>query len=412
MANRSRERLLVRHWNAGVARIPGWPKSKLTEPPYAKRFTGPAWEDFPQGLRDKVDAYCERIAKRHRTASGRITRPCKASTIEMRRREIIAAVRAAVDAGIPLEELNSLRDLLRPDRVEIIIDYYWRRNGERPSLYTIDLASKLLALARSEALSEEDIARLDEIRIALEQYRSTGLTEKNRTFLRQIAHGGVWRKVVQLPRTLIAWATANRQTKPIRAAVTAQLAIAILILIRAPIRMQNLASIRIGVNLIRPGGIGSPYMLVFPDYDVKNGVPLEFEFDQDTTAIIDEYIHQHRPQLMRGFNHDYLFPGEAHGPKLTKTLSKQISDRLWKELGLKITPHQFRHAAAYIMLKADPGNYELVRRVLGHRSMTTTRDFYIGLETLEATRLFGEIVTNLERDEPSTKPDAAKQTHA
>jgi hypothetical protein len=199
MANRSRERLLVRHWNAGVARIPGWPKSKLTEPPYAKRFTGPAWEDFPQGLRDKVDAYCERIGKRHRTASGRITRPCKASTIEMRRREIIAAVRAAVDAGIPLEELNSLRDLLRPDRVEIIIDYYWRKNGERPSLYTIDLASKLLALARSEALSEEDIARLDEIRIALEQYRSTGLTEKNRTFLRQIAHGGVWRKVVREP---------------------------------------------------------------------------------------------------------------------------------------------------------------------------------------------------------------------
>jgi len=330
----------------------------------------------------------------------------------MRRREIIAAVRAAVDAGIPLEELNSLRDLLRPDRVEIIIDYYWRRNGERPSLYTIDLVSRLLALARSAALPEAEIARLDEIRIALDQYRSTGLTEKNRTFMRQIAHGDVWRKVVRLPRKLMAWATANRQTKPIRAAVTAQLAIAILILIRAPIRMQNLASIRIGVNLIRPGGIGSPYMLVFPDYDVKNGVPLEFEFDQDTTAIIDEYIHQHRPQLMRGFNHDYLFPGEAHGPKLTKTLSKQISDRLWKELGLKITPHQFRHAAAYIMLNADPGNYELVRRVLGHRSVATTRNFYIGLETLEATRLFGEIVTKLERDEPPTKPHLAKKTHA
>jgi hypothetical protein len=38
------------------------------------------------------------------------------------------------------------------------------------------------------------------------------------------------------------------------------------------------------------------------------------------------------------------------------------------------------------MLKADPGNYELVRRVLGHRNIATTRNFYIGLETLEATR--------------------------
>ena len=51
------------------------------------------------------------------------------------------------------------------------------------------------------------------------------------------------------------------------------------------------------------------------------------------------------------------------------------------------------------MLKADPGNYELVRRVLGHRSITTTQNFYIGLETLEATRLFGEMVTGLERGE-------------
>ena len=55
------------------------------------------------------------------------------------------------------------------------------------------------------------------------------------------------------------------------------------------------------------------------------------------------------------------------------------------------------------MLKADPGNYELVRRVLGHRSITTTRNFYIGLETLEATRLFGEMVTDLERGEAPAK---------
>ena len=293
--------------------IPGWPNVTLTEPPYAKRFTGPALEDFPQGLRDDIDAYCERIGKRHRSASGKIFRPCKQSTIDTRRRELVAAVRAAVEAGIPLAELGSLRDLLRPDRVEIIIEYYWEKNGERPSLYTIDLASKLLALARSEALSDAEIEQLDEIRIALEQYRSTGLTEKNRKLIRQIAQSDVWREVVRLPQRLMAEARANSKTKPYRAAVTAQLAIAILILIRAPIRMQNLASIRIGLNLIRPGGLGAPYMLVFPDYDVKNGVPLEFAFDENTTALIDEYIYQHRPQLMRGFNHDWLFAGKLKG---------------------------------------------------------------------------------------------------
>jgi integrase len=392
-------RALVRHWNNCAAQIDGWPQIKLTEPPYAKRSSGPAWEDFPQGLRKDIDAECERLGKRHTTNSGKIVRPCKKSTIDMRRREIIAAVRVAVGAGTNLEELDSLPHLLHPDRVDAIIDKYWQENGERPSLYTIDLGYKFLALARSVALSNEQIARLDEIRVLLEQYRSTGLTEKNRKFIRQVAHSDVWRDVVRLPTKLMADAKQRSQTKPVKAAVTAQLAIAILILIWAPIRMQNLASIRIGINLIRPRGLGTPYMLVFPDYDVKNNVPLEFEFDEQTTALIDEYITEHRPQLMRGLNHDCLFPGDGKEMKCTKTLSEQISERLWKELGLKITPHQFRHAAAYLMLKADPGNYELVRRVLGHRSIATTQNFYIGLETLEATRLFGSMVTKLVRGE-------------
>jgi integrase len=408
---RSQLRALVRYWNACAARIPAWPQISLTEPPYAKGFTGPAWEDFPQGLRDDIDAYCERISKRHKTVSGRVFPPCKQSTIDTRRRELIAAVRGSVAAGIPLKELGSLRDLLRPDRVEIIIDYYWEKNGEKPTLYTIDLASKLLTLARSEDLAEVDIERLDEIRIAIEQYRSTGLTEKNRRLIRQIAQSDVWREVVRLPQRLMAEARISAKTKPYRAAVTAQLAIAILILIRAPVRMQNLASIRIGINLIRPGGPGTPYMLVFPDYDVKNGVPLEFAFDEATTALIDEYLHRHRPHLMHGFDHDWLFAGAGREHKATKTLSEQISQRLWKELGLEITGHQFRHAAAYIMLKADPGNYELVRRVLGHRSSTTTRNFYIGLETLEATRQFGEMVTDLAQGEAPAKL-TRKKPHA
>ena len=399
----SQLRSLVRYWNTGAARIPAWPQIRLTEPPYENGFTGPAVEDFPQGLRNDIDAYCERIGKRHKTVSGRVFPPCKQSTIDMRRREIVASIRAAVAAGIPLEELKFLRDLLRPDRVETIIDYYWKKNGEKPTLYTIDLASKLLALARSEDLADVDIEQLDEIKIALEEYRSTGLTEKNRKLIRQIAQTDVWREVVQLPQRLMDEARSTAKTKPYRAAVTAQLAIAILILIRAPIRMQNLASIRMDINLVRPGGPRTPYMLVFPDYDVKNGVPLEFAFDEATTTLIDEYVYQHRPHLMRGFNHDWLFPGASHEHKLSNVLSDQISKLLWKELGLEATPHQFRHAAAYIMLKADPGNYELVRRVLGHRSITTTLNFYIGLETIEATRIFGEMVTELARGEAPTK---------
>jgi integrase len=129
---------------------------------------------------------------------------------------------------------------------------------------------------------------------------------------------------------------------------------------------------------------------------VKNRVPLEFRLDERTTAIIDEYIHLHRPTLMRGRYHDQLFPGTARDLKLGRNLGAQITKLLWKRLGLKITPHQFRHAAGAILLQKDPGNYEQLRRVLGHRYITTTINRYIGLESIAASQRFAELVTSLD----------------
>ncbi len=44
------------------------------------------------------------------------------------------------------------------------------------------------------------------------------------------------------------------------------------------------------------------------------------------------------------------------------------------------------------MLQHDPGNYEWVRRVLGHKNIQTTINFYIGLETTQASERFGQVV--------------------
>ena len=72
--------------------------------------------------------------------------------------------------------------------------------------------------------------------------------------------------------------------------------------------------------------------------------------------------------------------------------SEQITAAVLKATGLRLTAHQFRHAAAALMLQNEPGNYEWVRRVLGHKNIQTTINFYIGLETTQASERFGEIV--------------------
>ena len=153
-------------------------------------------------------------------------------------------------------------------------------------------------------------------------------------------------------------------------------------------------------NLIKPAGNGSPYLLCFPDYDVKNRVELEYPFDKELTAIIDEYIHDYRPILLRNSNQSWLFPGETSGPKTGKSFSEQITQRIEEATGLHMTVHQFRHAGAAIWLKHHPGDYETVRRVLGHRNIQTTINFYCGLETIQANAQFGALIRGLMNREP------------
>ena len=358
-------RAIARVWNGCVDNIEGWPSHRLVEPA-VKTKEGPAWDDFPQGLRSDVEAYLKGLTRIRRSASGKRIRPCKPSTIRRCRAELVAAARMAVREGVPVANLTSIADLLHPDVAERVIDAYWKADGAEPRIYTIDLGWKFLSIARQTGcLDEAALERLDDMRASLEFYRRGGLTEKNLAVIRQVLSGDVWREVVKLPAALMAQARLLREQAPVKAAVTAQLAVAIGILIFAPVRLGNLVQIRLDQNLIKPGGLNAPYMLVFPDYDVKNRVNLEFPFDEELTALIDEYVHQFRSTLLRGSNELWLFPGESGGCKDAKTFSGQITERVEKATGLRITVHQFRHAAAAMWLKHNPGDYETVRRMLG-----------------------------------------------
>jgi integrase len=391
-ANNTRRRFLARTWNACASEIHGWPPHRLTEPP--KKIRGsPAWEQFPEDLRADFENYWDGLTKPRRGLRGQRIRPCQPATIRASRAALLAMARMAVRQGVPIEKLTSIAALVHPDVVERVIEAFWEKNGNEPKVWTIDLSWKVLRIARETGcLDQAALNRLDEIRVALEHYRRSGLTSKNLKLIRQVLTEGVWREVVSLPSVLMQQARSQRDHAPIKAAVTAQLAVAIAILTFAPIRLSNLAGIELGQNLIKPGGLNTPYWLVFPHYDVKNRVDLEFQFDRPLTDLIDEYIHNFRPVVLRGVNGPYLFPGEGGLPKVANTFSSQITKRIEKAVGLRITVHQFRHAAAAIYLKHHPGDYETVRRILAHRSIETTIKFYCGLLTTQATEQFGKLI--------------------
>jgi integrase len=299
----------------------------------------------------------------------------------------------AVRTGVAIGDLNSLSALLSPDVVEKILDAYWAKNGETPKAFTIDLACRFVSIAReTKCIDEAACERLDQMRQHLEDQRRGGLTDKNTALIRQVLTPGVWSRVVKLPRDLMSTARSQRLSAPHRAAVTAQLALAIAILTVAPVRLANLVAIRLGLNLIKPGGPESNYWLTFPDYDVKNRVTLEYPLEQYVTRMIDEYVHDFRPIVLRGRNNDWLYPGQRGGAKASNLFSGQIKNRIYQTTGLRMTVHQFRHAAGALILQSRPGEYELVRRLLGHRNVQTTINAYIGLENIHASEIFSKIV--------------------
>ena len=85
-------------------------------------------------------------------------------------------------------------------------------------------------------------------------------------------------------------------------------------------------------------------------------------------------------------------PGQRRGHKGKVSFSGQITKRIHKATGLRMTVHQFRHAAGAIILQHRPGEYELVRRILGHRNVQTTINSYVGLENIQASEIFSKIV--------------------
>lgn len=385
-------RIIAKLWNGCVGTVEGWPRQTLAVPPL-KRRGGLAWQDLPQGWRSDADAYLKFLTAIHPDKNGRRLAPCADATLTTRKRELVAAANMAVQAGVPPEALTSLAAMLRPAVANVIIDTYWQKDGDVPAGYTINLAVRFEAIARQMGwLSADELKDLADLRYAMEQHREDGMTEKNLAVVRAVLTPGVWARVVKLPEQLMERARMMQKAAPARAALLAQIAVAVAILLVAPVRLGNLAAIRLDVNLIKPGGPDSNYWLCFSKFDVKNKQALQFVFNGRLTQLIDEYVSDFRPALMKGKNHDWLFPGRSTDHKEKIGFSTQIVDKVEKATGIRITVHQYRHAAAAMFLKHRPGEYELVRQLLGHKSVETTKRFYLDLETTMASEMYTQIV--------------------
>ena len=166
----------------------------------------------------------------------------------------------------------------------------------------------------------------------------------------------------------------------------------------APIRLKNLAALEIDRHFDRcaPGQL----YLSIPEYEVKNGAPLEFQLPDRVAHMLDTFIADYRPYLIAQ-PCSWLFAREDGTDQVHKVvLARRITTTIERELGIEMNVHLFRHLAAMLILDRDPGAYDLVRRILAHSELSTTLDAYSGMESIGATRLLADLVETAHKEQP------------
>lgn len=165
-----------------------------------------------------------------------------------------------------------------------------------------------------------------------------------------------------------------------------QLAVAIAILLIAPIRISNLVALRFDRHLFRPGGSRSLWLIDIPEDEVKNRVRLVHELPHRATTLLDRFRRDFRPRIAE-LGNPYLFPAGSHH-RSTVVMSQAIRHCIADWVGIQMTPQQFRHLAGLLMYD----DLEALAQLLGDKSTRTVRNHYSELNTLEIGRRFDAII--------------------
>jgi integrase len=331
------------------------------------------------------------------------TRALAPETSRLRRGYLHLAASAVCSGGFDPNQLTSLSRLVEPEHFRAILRQQWKERGQKATSYVVGLASVLIKVAAEWVkVPLEQLAALKEIRGKLGRSRS-GLTEKNKAMLRRFDDPRLLGKLINLPDVL--WRTARRNLPlAARSFVDLQTALAIDILLHIPLRIENLAALKFDEHLHWPQGKGKPALMVIREDETKNEEPLEFELP----SVLSDRLYTFRNEIAAaviGLRPEFLFVSKNGKRRTLGALRVAIQRTVIRRLGVKITPHQFRHLGAKIALDANPGAYELVRQLLGHKALKTTTRFYAGPDTRRAGRAHADLIRKL-RD---PKPDRSRR---
>lgn len=380
-------RAAINCWNLAANRIPEWPKQRLTVPRRARCFLVPL-ESFPPGFATSLERTLARMSSIDPLAEVGKVRSLRPATIDHYRRELHRFASELVHADHPIESITDVSVLLVPANAERGLRQLLQRYGNQKTRLGMEIAGLLRNLSRFLDCDEATRSALAQLASKLALKPQKGMTAKNRSRLLILKDPSKQRLLLNLGDRLFEEARAVRA--PHTQGLMREDALAISLLLAFPMRIKNLAGLHLDRHVHRPGD-GRAYVMI-EDEETKTGTPIQFEIPSDILRRIDQHVRARSPQMCPNGTR-WLFPKrDGSAPVDPNALSSRVSKRIKDSIGIAMNAHLFRHLGVMLWLDANPGSYEVARRLLGHSAVSHTINMYSGLEGDAAIRKFADVV--------------------
>ncbi|MFJ7352768.1 site-specific integrase [Phyllobacterium sp. NPDC097923] len=357
-------------------------------------WRGLKWSDFPQTLQRELEEYRKKVLAGDIFSDdgGRSIKPITVDGYLDKLRWYLSRL---LETGVALEILSSISNCVRIDLVKAGLTAHL--NGRvlddrtRPGLH--GMMTAVLSVARYANVPDDQIDVLKQLARRV-RHRPNGMTVKNRERIAQFTDVRAKRSFITLPFK-VADELMHVTQPTIREAQRMQFAALHALLLHLPIRIKNAATLDLDKHIQRPvGKNGGRWRIHFEAAEVKNAKPIDAELNEETSALLERYVAVFRPRLFK-FPTSRFFIGQAGIPKDPGVLSKQFASFVKRESGFAVNAHLMRHFAAFTFLGANPGQYETVRQLLGHKNIMTTVSFYAGTETKTAFERYDQVLSKL-----------------
>jgi integrase len=378
-------------WNIACTTVPGFPGSVVTPLRVGRVAKRRSFAELPASFEADLEKHLAWAAVTDPFDPEARGRKLKPQTVALRRDHIRSAVDCALNNGVAPQRLASLKDLVAPEVVRIILRALHQKADGKPCHMALMVAKTLISIAREWVKAPlEQIAELKRLRSRLPGLE-IGLSKKNKQVLVRLDDPGVLDALLALPEKLMARALSDRCPGKRRLPL-AQLAVMLEFLFHIPLRISDLAKLRFGENITWPAGPKGPACLALTLE--KTGTPFQAELDGELAAMLKHYREKLVPKFT-GTRHDDLFISIDGHRKLPATLSVEFKGAMVEHLGFVITPHQMRHIAAKFILDQNPGAFELIRQLLGHTSQKYAISNYAGVDTNRAVRHHDQLIREM-----------------